>query len=119
MIDFYERLGELAKRHAEISQEIKTNSERASTELGYCKGGEFDIEDMSPYSTCLNHAYYMVERLNRGLEDDESPETYDHVLLNHGCRHCIAARKLKKHVSVLRSERGRIHSAITKIGHKL
>ena len=119
MKDVDNKLRELAVRHAEISHEIKTNLERASIELRYCKNGDFDVEDMAPYSTCLNHAYYTVERLNREIEDDEWPETYDHILANYGCRHCITARKLKKHVSALRSERGRIHSAITNIGKTL
>lgn len=113
------RLEDLAIKHAELSERIKVNLERASLEMGYCKGGNFEVEDVTPFAPCVVNAYNMTERLNSQLEDDEGPEVYDHILTEHGCRHCLQARKLKKHASRLRVERGRVRASITKIGKRL
>ena len=113
------RLEELAIKHAELSERIKVNLERASLELSYCKGGNFEVEDITPCAPCTVNAYNMTERLNSQLEDDEGPEVYDYILVGHGCRHCIQARTLKRYASSLRVERGRVRASITKIGKRL
>ena len=113
------KLEELAIRHAELSKMIKINLERASVEVGHCKGGNFEVEDITPCAPCTVNAYNMTERLNSQLEDGEGPEIYDHILTGHGCRHCIQARTLKRYASFLRVERGRVRASITKIGKRL
>ncbi|EKO3929590.1 hypothetical protein GAW91_000173 [Vibrio fluvialis] len=114
-----QKLRELAKRHAEISSDIKAGKDRVAIELSNCNGGDFEVEDIHVYGTCLNHAYNMTARLNQDSDFYGGHEDYDDILLDYGCRHCIQARKLKKNISKLRSERGRIHSAITQIGKTL
>jgi len=118
------KLETLAIRHAQISAEIKTNKDQMAVELSYCTGGEFkdpnSNEDFSYLVQtglyCLNHAYYASEHMNN---NNDCHYSYDEVLSNFGCRHCNSARSLKKHIAKLRSEKGRIHSAITQIGKSL
>lgn len=121
------KLEKLAIRHAEISAEIKTNKAQVVTELSYCNGGEFEDpnsnEDFSYLGNpkgqglyCLNHAYYASEHMNN---NNDCHYSYDEVLSAFGCRHCNSARCLKKHIGKLKSENGRIHSALTHIGKSL
>ena len=44
------------------------------------------------YGTCGNHAYQAAKVLNR---DNPDYYSYDEVLHNYGCKHCIEARRLK------------------------
>ena len=113
------RLEELAIKQAELSERIKVSLERASLEMGYCKGGDFEVEDITPSAPCVVNAYSMTERLNSQIEDDEGPEIYDRILAEYGCRNCIHARTLKRYASLLRVERGRVRASITKIGKRL
>ena len=121
------KLEALAIRHAEISADIKTNKDQMGKELGYCDGGEFEgpnsNEDFSylqnlanPGDTCLNHSFHAFADMNANNYDHYS---YDEILSNFGCRHCNSARNLKKHIGKLKSEKGRIHSAMTNIGKSL
>lgn len=114
------KLMNLAIRHAQIASEIKLNQNMATTEISLCTGGEFDVEDYQAtegHGVCLNHAFYMTERLNKeSSELGEENYTYDEILNNYGCQHCNTTRRLRKGVATLKTERGRIHASITKIG---
>ena len=113
MSDVGERLKDLARRHAELSSDIKINSERRIIELGYCKGAQDG--DGKYYESCYEMVYSMT---GESMEHREGI-SFDEMLFNYGCRHCCAARDLKKHIGRLKQERGRIHSALTNIGKTL
>jgi len=68
------------------------------------------------YGTCGNHAYQAVKVLNR---DNQDYYTYDEVLHSYGCKHCIAARKLKIEMAAVGTKLGQIRGAITRVGRKL
>lgn len=131
------KLEKLAIRHAEISVEIKTSKVQIATELSYCKGGEFvkpesescvdfsfletskNIADIGPAANCLNYSYESFAEFNKDGDIYDNHYSYDEILANYGCRHCNSARRLKKHIGKLKSEKGRIHSALTHIGKSL
>ncbi|MCX9579807.1 hypothetical protein [Vibrio cholerae] len=107
------KLRELAKRHAELSSDIKTSSEQRNLELSYCKGAK--DEDGKYYESCYEMVYSMT---GESMEHREGI-SFDEMLFNYGCRHCNSARTLKHHIGKLKQERGRIHSVITQIGKTL
>lgn len=108
-----QKLRKLAKRHAELSSDIKTNKEQRILELSYCKGAMNECGEY--YETCYQMVYSMT---GESMEHAEGI-SFDEMLSNYGCRHCNSARILKQHIGKLKQERGRIHSAITQIGKTL
>ena len=142
MSDIYERLAKLAKRHAEISTEIKSTKDHRAKEMSSCNGGEYlkpaseSGEDFSfmfidrpdsfgdpklglfPWEkpTCAEMTYHAMVNFNKRFDDGYG---YDELLQMYGCEHCQKARQLKRDLCKLKQDRGRIHSAITKIGRKL
>jgi len=137
-----QKLRELAKRHAEISSELKITQDQRAKEMSYCTGGEYlkptseSGEDFSfmfvdqsdsfaeekqgifPWEkpNCHEMTFYAMNNFNKRCDDGYE---YDELLEMYGCRHCQSARKLKRHIGKLKQERGRIHSAITQIGKTL
>ena len=122
MKDVDKKLRELAVRHAEISQEIKGCQSERETNLLHCHTSpDEDFEKEKAYAeNCLNVAYRWVK------EDREDCDGYpnqfsgfEEVISNYGCANCQEAYELKVKIGKLKQERGRIHSAITKIGKAL
>lgn len=108
-----ERLIKLSIRHAEISEQIKTNEEQRQVEMGYCKGAK--DEGGIYYYNCFEMAY----KFTKESREHQEGISFDEMLENYGCRHCISARSLKRHIGKLKQDRGRIHSALTNIGKTL
>lgn len=123
-----QKLRELAKRHAEISQEIKDCKSQRETDLLHCHPSpDEDFEkDKVGAENCLNVAYRWVKEdrenvdgYNDGYAHPTEFSGFDEVILNYGCANCQEAYKLKVKIGKLKQERGRIHSAITQIGKTL
>ena len=128
MKDIDKKLRELAVRHAEISQEIKDCQSERETNLLHCHTSpdeDFEKEKVGA-ENCLNVAYRWVKEdlensggCNNGNAYPTEFSGFDEVISNYGCTNCQKAYELKVKIGKLKQERGRIHSAITKIGHKL
>lgn len=123
-----ERLLVLAKRHAEISYEIKDCQSQREVNLQHCHKSEDEDFELGREGdeNCLSLAYRWVK------EDRESVGGYcdgfayptefsgfEEVISMYGCLNCLGAYEKKKKIGKLKQERGRIHSAITKIGQSL
>lgn len=123
-----DKLLKLAKRHAEISDEIKACQSQREVNLQHChKSEDEDFElDREGNENCLSLAFRWVK------EDRENVDGYcdgfayptefsgfEEVIFNYGCLNCQLAYEQKKKIGKLKQERGRIHSAITKIGQTL
>ncbi len=128
MINTDQKLRELAKRHAEISHEIKDCKSQRETDLLHCHPSpDEDFEkDKVGAENCLNVAYRWVKEdrenvdgYNDGYAHPTEFSGFDEVILNYGCANCQEAYKLKVKIGKLKQERGRIHSAITQIGKTL
>lgn len=123
-----EKLLSLAKRHAEISQEIKECLSQRETNLLNChKSPDDDFQnDKIGNESCLCVAYRWVKEdresvdgYNDGYAHPTEFSGFEEVILNYGCANCQGAYKLKRRIGELKRNRGRIHSAITKIGQSL
>lgn len=125
-MDYYKRLAQLAVRLAQISNQMKINSDQISKELDYCNQGEFaksEKESCTDFSAircdidrkevCISLAYKFFREMNDQPYDFYS---YDEILCTYGCRHCQSARRLRKANAQLSRERGNIRSQITRIG---
>lgn len=127
MKDVDKKLRELAVRHAEISQEIKSCQSERETNLLHCHTSpdeDFEKEKVGA-ENCLNVAYRWVKEdleNSGGYYGSAYPTEFsgfDEVIENYGCDNCQKAYELKVRIGKLKQERGRIHSAITNIGKTL
>lgn len=120
-----EKLIKLAKRHSEISAEIKSCQQQRECNLQKCHQSE-DEEFQSYWDqefndgkhdlvNCLMASYdYVKEGRSHGVNCsfDETVEVF-------GCKNCVGAHEEKRRIGKLKQERGRIHSAMTNIGKTL
>ncbi len=98
-----------------ISVELSKHEYSEEFEEVLCGDDKLSDEDVI-YGTCGNHAYQAVKVLNR---DNPDCYGYDEVLHNYGCKHCIAARKLKIEMAAIGTKLGQIRGAITRVGRKI
>ena len=117
------KLTQLAIRHAEISAEIKINKDSMNKEMSLCSGIYDENKMESEYDTCLTVAYSYVKESRSHVRDGDrylaGSTCFDEELAMFGCSHCNSSRRLKKHIGLLKQERGRIHSSLTIIGKTL
>lgn len=119
-------LKRLVAKHAEYSDlkaclkrkirvEISKHEYSKKFEDVLCGDDKLSHQDLI-YGACGYHAYKAVKVLNR---DNQDCYSYDEVLQNYGCDHCIAARKIKLKMNVVGAKLGQIRGAITRVGQKL
>lgn len=127
------KLEVIAKRIAEISDEIKQLKSEREANLQYCHGNptSVSIEDFmngndydytSVTDTCLQRAYKEAREDNEAEMEDGGvywDGAFKYHLEQIGCKNCKAAYKAKQAIGKLKRERGRLVGNITKIGHTL
>jgi hypothetical protein len=124
------KLEVIAKRFAEISEEIKTLKSRREENLGHChKSEDEDFESdklaidrscgLELKESCLHVAYrwYKEDIEESGYSGDYA--NFNEVIHAHGCKNCIGAYEAKKEIGKLKQERGRLMGQVTKIGQRL
>lgn len=125
MIDKTEKLLKLARRHAEISCEIKNCQSQMEVNLQHCNKTKDEYFEFfrKDFDNCLNVSFNLVKHDREENYDCYNGtahlESFKDVLFKHGCINCKGAHSEKKKIGKLKQERGRIHSAITKIGQTL
>jgi len=127
------KLESIAKRIAEIHDEIKSLKSQREANLQHCHGNptSVSIEDFlngdnadytSVTDTCLQHAYKAAKEDNEA-EVDDGGHYWDGAFKYHleqiGCKNCKAAYKAKRDIGKLKRERGRLVGNITKIGQRI
>lgn len=124
-------LEKLAKRIGEIGDEIKELKSQREINLQHCNASDdtdfgSQRELIDPYwgdrENCLHVAYrWAREELEQCQSDGEpyNTESFYHILLDEGCKNCIASYETKRKIGLLKQERGRLVGNISKIGKSL
>jgi protein-arginine kinase activator protein McsA len=128
------KLESIAKRIAEIHDEIEHLKSQREANLQYCHGNPTSVsikdflngDDSGYYTyvtdTCLQRAYKAAKEDNEaGVDDGEAywDGAFKYHLEQIGCKNCKAAYKAKQDIGRLKQERGRLVGNITKIGQRI
>lgn len=125
------KLEKLAKRISEIGDEIKELKYQREANLQHCHasdntefGSQRGLIDhhWDDRENCLHVAYrWAKEELEQCQSDGEpyNTESFYHILLDEGCKNCIASYEIKRKIGLLKQERGRLVGNISRIGKSL